>query len=282
MNHFQEQPQRRVFEPCPVPPPTILITPTDNVNPATTVNTLRAMHLVTPQTSEIYTSQSQGLPQLGNPNAHQLCYSGKRTYPHDPVRCKLDQCSQQFNTVIDLKSHQNECHRDTLHTLMVKFENKDYIPEDDEMFAYLVLAGIRFIWSRKLDHPRISARNILISPKGEVKIDHTDFPSSDGQTSENMGCLKTLMLCMMHEQSAVPVQPWSAEAGHFMTATSWASPYELSDHVFIARCSSTATVLNPLCMLSHFLVNENVTLCQGFDGRKIEPTSRDAWERSTS
>ncbi|OAF62594.1 hypothetical protein VC83_00903 [Pseudogymnoascus destructans] len=94
-----------------------------------------------------------------------------------------------------------------------------------------------------------------------------------------MDCLKTLMLCMMHERSAAPVQPWSAEAVHFMTATSWASPYELSDHVFITRCSSTAVVLNPLCMLSHFLVTEDVTLCQGFHRRELEPTSRDPWER---
>jgi serine/threonine protein kinase len=33
-----------------------------------------------------------------------------------------------------------------------------------------VLAGIQFIWSRKLDHPRISTENILVSLKGEVKI----------------------------------------------------------------------------------------------------------------
>jgi serine/threonine protein kinase len=33
-----------------------------------------------------------------------------------------------------------------------------------------VLTGIRFNWSRKLPHPRISTQNILISPKGEVKI----------------------------------------------------------------------------------------------------------------
>ncbi|KFZ17438.1 hypothetical protein V501_01712 [Pseudogymnoascus sp. VKM F-4519 (FW-2642)] len=40
-----------------------------------------------------------------------------------------------------------------------------------------VLAGIRFIWLRKLDYPCISARNVLISPKGEVKLGKTwHFP----------------------------------------------------------------------------------------------------------
>jgi hypothetical protein len=33
-----------------------------------------------------------------------------------------------------------------------------------------VLAGIQFIWSRKLDDPRMSAEKILVSLKGEVKI----------------------------------------------------------------------------------------------------------------
>jgi serine/threonine protein kinase len=38
------------------------------------------------------------------------------------------------------------------------------------MLTLQVLTGIRFIWSRKLPHPRISTQNILISLKGEVKI----------------------------------------------------------------------------------------------------------------
>lgn len=53
-------------------------------------------------------------------------------------------------------------------------------------------------------------------------------------------------------------------------------------HVFITRCSSTAAVLNPLCMLSHFLVTEDVTLCQGLHRRELEPTSRDPWKRWTT
>ena len=32
------------------------------------------------------------------------------------------------------------------------------------------LAGIRFVWTRELAHPRISTDNILVSLRGEVKI----------------------------------------------------------------------------------------------------------------
>ncbi|OBT41556.1 hypothetical protein VE00_09137 [Pseudogymnoascus sp. WSF 3629] len=109
-------------------------------------------------------------------------------------------------------------------------------PSEPEI-AYIisqVLVGIRFIWSRKLSHARISARNVFVSPNGdEVKIDPTDFPSNDGQSSANMDCLKTLMLRMMHETSEtlnkLLVEACSFEALNFMAATSWASPDELCD-----------------------------------------------------
>ncbi|KFY86463.1 hypothetical protein V500_07609 [Pseudogymnoascus sp. VKM F-4518 (FW-2643)] len=107
-------------------------------------------------------------------------------------------------------------------------------PSEPEI-AYIisqVLVGIRFIWSRKLGHARISARNVFVSPNSdEVKIDPTDFPSNDGQSSANMDCLKTLMLRMMHETSEtlnkLLVEACSFEALNFMAATSWASPDEL-------------------------------------------------------
>ncbi|OAF59411.1 p21 protein (Cdc42 Rac)-activated kinase [Pseudogymnoascus destructans] len=99
-----------------------------------------------------------------------------------------------------------------------------------------VLAGIIFIWSRKLEHPRISTRNVFISPNGEVKIDPTDFPSSDGQSSRNMECLKTLMLRMMHATNEtvknLPAESCSAEAVSFMAATSWASPSRIYNSLF--------------------------------------------------
>lgn len=60
MDYSQEQPQNRAFEPYPALPPKILITPTDNVNRGTTVNASRAMHVITPQTSEV---RSLGQPQ---------------------------------------------------------------------------------------------------------------------------------------------------------------------------------------------------------------------------
>ena len=77
-----------------------------------------------------------------------------------------------------------------------------------------VLAGIRFIWSRSLRHPRISAENILISPKGSVKIgktpgatanliniclDNTLFPDNEKHTSADLNALSTITLLMMDE-----------------------------------------------------------------------------------
>jgi serine/threonine protein kinase len=41
-----------------------------------------------------------------------------------------------------------------------------------------ILANIQFIWSRKLDHPRISTENILVSLKGDVKIGKKPIPKS--------------------------------------------------------------------------------------------------------
>ncbi|OBT59289.1 hypothetical protein VE04_00393 [Pseudogymnoascus sp. 24MN13] len=111
-----------------------------------------------------------------------------------------------------------------------------------------VLAGIRFIWSRKLDHVCISTRSILLSMNGEVKLDHTK-----DRTSTGMNSLRVLMLEMMRETVETLNSReggWSAEAISFVEAISCASPFELSDHVFIARCSSSAKILTPLCILS--------------------------------
>lgn len=64
-------------------------------------------------------------------------------------------------------------------------------------------------------------------------LDPTDFPSSDGQSSRNMECLRILMLRMMHatDESVknLPAESCSAEAVSFMAATAWASPCVLSD-----------------------------------------------------
>ncbi|KFY32537.1 hypothetical protein V493_00088 [Pseudogymnoascus sp. VKM F-4281 (FW-2241)] len=95
-----------------------------------------------------------------------------------------------------------------------------------------VLTGIRFIWSRKLDHPRISARNILLSPNGEVKIDPTDFPDNRSYSSADMGSLRGVMVDMMRDTAEYlnsPQEKWSVEAISFLKAISWASPDELSD-----------------------------------------------------
>ncbi|KAI9774176.1 MAG: hypothetical protein M1839_001878 [Geoglossum umbratile] len=125
-----------------------------------------------------------------------------------------------------------------------------------------VLAGIRFIWSRKLDHPRISTLNILISPKGEVKIDPTLFPEDEEHTSADLNSLGTIMLQMMNETRETlksTAVDWSAEAIDFIEATSLASPDELSDHVFVSR-SRSAKILTPLCILSHFQIADNVAI----------------------
>ena len=114
-----------------------------------------------------------------------------------------------------------------------------------------VLAGIRFIWSQDLRHPRILARNVLISPKGEVKIgkprvkhivdlintcpDHTLFPDNDEHTSANLNSLGTIILEMMDEtRESLHSTPanWSAEVVNFVEATSFATPDELSDVSF--------------------------------------------------
>jgi len=50
---------------------------------------------------------------------------------------------------------------------------------------------------------------------------------------------------------------WSPEAVDFVQATSWASPDELSDHVFVSRLGS-AKILVPLCTLTHFQMAHSV------------------------
>jgi hypothetical protein len=113
-----------------------------------------------------------------------------------------------------------------------------------------VLAGIRFIRSRNLNHQLISVRNILISQKGNVKIgeealatsktlelilrtDPTIPPTEKDQTSGCLDSLGAVMLQLMGELkgslSLSDPGRWSAEAVDFVEATSWASPDELSD-----------------------------------------------------
>jgi hypothetical protein len=113
-----------------------------------------------------------------------------------------------------------------------------------------VLAGLRFIWSRKLNRQLISVRNILISRKGNVKIgkeavapskalelilrtDLTIPPTEKDQISECSKSLGAVMLQLMGEitgsLSLSDPGRWSAEAVDFIEATSWASPDELSE-----------------------------------------------------
>ena len=113
-----------------------------------------------------------------------------------------------------------------------------------------VLAGIRFIRSRKINHQLISVRNILISQKGNVKIgeeavapskalelilrtDLTIPPTEKDQISECSKSLGDVMLQLMGETqgslSLLDPGRWSAKAVDFVEATSWASPDELSD-----------------------------------------------------
>lgn len=107
---------------------------------------------------------------------------------------------------------------------------------------------MRFIRSRGLSDRPISADNIFISLKGEVKIGkalkasrycRTDLrredyttPNDGEHTSTNSESLGTLMLRMMNETReslATTTVSWSAEALDFVKATSLASPDELSD-----------------------------------------------------
>ncbi|KFY42373.1 hypothetical protein V494_02448 [Pseudogymnoascus sp. VKM F-4513 (FW-928)] len=128
-----------------------------------------------------------------------------------------------------------------------------------------VLAGIRFIWSRKLAHVCLSTPNILLSINGEVKLGQ-----SNDHTSTGMNSLRVLMLEMMRETVETLNSReggWSAEAISFVEAISWASPYELSDHVFIARCSSSAKILTPLCILSRLDMSK-VELDKEFQRRR--------------
>ncbi|PVH71046.1 hypothetical protein DL98DRAFT_540368 [Cadophora sp. DSE1049] len=133
-----------------------------------------------------------------------------------------------------------------------------------------VLAGIRFIWSRNLNHQLISVRNILISQKGNVKIgeealatsktlelilrtDPTIRPTRKDQTSGDLNSLGAVMLQLIRETkgllSLLDPGRWSAEAIDFVEATSWASPDELSDHIFVTDANEPKT-LTALCFLT--------------------------------
>jgi hypothetical protein len=74
-----------------------------------------------------------------------------------------------------------------------------------------VLAGIRFIRLRKLNHQLISVRNILISQKGDVKIGEkalavskmlelilrTDLTIPLTEKDQTLGCLNSLGAVML-------------------------------------------------------------------------------------
>ncbi|KFY40851.1 hypothetical protein V494_03293 [Pseudogymnoascus sp. VKM F-4513 (FW-928)] len=93
-----------------------------------------------------------------------------------------------------------------------------------------VLAGICFIWSRNLEHVRISTRNVSVSINGEVKLDQTSSPKD--HSSADMDSLKSLVLQLMRETVETlnsGVGKWSAEAISFVEAIPYAAPYELSD-----------------------------------------------------
>ncbi|KFY03263.1 hypothetical protein V490_00236 [Pseudogymnoascus sp. VKM F-3557] len=96
-----------------------------------------------------------------------------------------------------------------------------------------VLAGICFIWSRKLGHVRISTHNVSVSINGEVKLDQTSSPKD--HSSADMDSLKSLVLQLMRETVETlnsGVGKWSAEAISFVEAIPYAAPYELSDVSF--------------------------------------------------
>jgi hypothetical protein len=61
--------------------------------------------------------------------------------------------------------------------------------------------------------------------------DALDFPVDESHTSANMYSLKALVLSMMREatDAQVPTENWSADIVSFLEATTWATPYVLSD-----------------------------------------------------
>jgi hypothetical protein len=123
-----------------------------------------------------------------------------------------------------------------------------------------VLAGVRFIWSRKLDHQLISIWNIRLSQNGNVKIgkkrivkqryklivlsDPTIQPASGDQTSADVDSLGTVMLELMREKretlTSTALDVWSDEAINFVEACSLSTLDELSDVSmdidFISHC----------------------------------------------
>ncbi len=106
------------------------------------------------------------------------------------------------------------------------------------MLTQQVLAGVRFIWSRKLNHQLISIRNIRLSQNGNVKIgkariikqcyklnvhsDPTIQPVDGDQTSADANSLGALMLELMREKRATltstALDVWSDEAINFVEA----------------------------------------------------------------
>ncbi|KFY28302.1 hypothetical protein V491_00536 [Pseudogymnoascus sp. VKM F-3775] len=105
----------------------------------------------------------------------------------------------------------------------------------------------------------------MFSINGEVKL-----VQSVDDTSTSMNSLRVLILEMMRETVETlnsGVGGWSPEAISFVEAISWASPYELSDHVFIANCSTSAKILTPLCILSRLDMSE-VKLDKKFQWRR--------------
>src|SRR3981081_2682041 len=118
------------------------------------------------------------------------------------------------------------------------------------MLIQQVLTGIRFIWSRELDHQLISRHNIRISRNGDIKIgeitiikqssitdccisDPTFLPADKERTSASLHSLRTLMLDLMGEAkdalTSTALKRWSAEAIDFLEAMSFSSQDELSD-----------------------------------------------------
>ncbi|KAF4636054.1 hypothetical protein G7Y89_g2029 [Cudoniella acicularis] len=87
----------------------------------------------------------------------------------------------------------------------------------------------------KLDHPRISTENILVSLKGEVKIDPTIFPDEREHASADLNSLGTIMLQMIDETRETlksTAVDWSAEAANFVEVTSFATLDGFSDESF--------------------------------------------------
>lgn len=85
--------------------------------------------------------------------------------------------------------------------------------------------------------------------------DPLDFPVDESHTSANTYSLRALVLSMMREatDAQVPTENWSADIVSFLEATTWATPYVLSDVSAISLLAGTA---NTKSARFYFLLRE--------------------------